>query len=328
LVGKARTGTRLIRRGRLVKRVRKAIRRRRVASVRSRRHKPPYRDPKARERFFLYRAGLYTPLVGVESDIGLMCVAPGDRGPNKKLFVEGKLGNQGLTLARALDTARVSGNDPPGNGKVFLDVGANIGIMTVIALQRHGFRRAVSVEPEPDNFRLLEANLALNHGDAQVRTFNVAVSSSSGDALLRLHTRMSGKHALLNSAARDDAADVVNVATRTLDDVLAEAGHRPEDVGFLKVDTEGHEPQVFGGARAVLAAGPPVMFEYAPLRYTDPEFDVRRLEQVAAEHYTDFLDLRRAIDGEAELRPISELADLRTAYSGPARVTDVLLIRR
>jgi FkbM family methyltransferase len=308
--------------------MRKAIRLRRMASVRARRQKPRYRDKNARHDFFLYRAGLYTPLLGVESDIGLICVSPYDYGQSRRIFVNRRISYR--PLEHALETARSCGEDPASNGRVFLDVGANIGIVTVTALKRHGFRKVVSIEPEPGNFRLLEVNVTLNRGDAQVRTFNVAVSSDVGEAPLLLNKGSHGEHALVTGTAAADSPDVVKVRTRPLDDVLADAGHRPEDVGFLKIDTEGHEPRVLGGAASLLSAGPPTMIEYAPFRYRDPDYGLDLLERIVAEHYSHFLDLRRAIKGQAELRSISELADLRREITTTEerRITDLLLVRR
>ena len=45
-------------------------------------------------------------------------------------------------------------------GAVFVDVGANIGYFTVLAATTAG--KVFAFEPDPENFRLLEANLALN----------------------------------------------------------------------------------------------------------------------------------------------------------------------
>ena len=297
-----------------------------MAWVRSRREGRRYQDPIARRSFFLYEAGLYTPLLGVESEVGLLCVSPYDYGQSQRIFVNRRIAYR--PLRRALEIASSSGQDPSADGKVFLDVGANIGIVTLTALKQHGFRRAVSIEAEPGNFRLLVANVALNRGDAEVRTFNVAASSGAGEAPLRVSRGSHGEHALVAEPAPDE--DIVTVRTRPLDEILAEAEHGPGDVGFLKIDTEGHEPRVLDGARAVLSAGPPTMIEYAPFRYVDSEYGPDRLEQIAAEHYTHFLDLRDAGDDEAELRPISELPDLRREYTTEPkrRITDLLLIRR
>lgn len=48
------------------------------------------------------------------------------------------------------------------DGKVFVDVGANIGIQTIYALLFGGFGKAVCFEPSPTNAMLLRANLAMN----------------------------------------------------------------------------------------------------------------------------------------------------------------------
>src|SRR5215208_3948369 len=198
----ARATWRRVLRSRYGKRARKAIRMRRMARVRSRREGRRYQDPDARRSFFLYEAGLYTPLLGVESEVGLLCVSPYDYGQSQRIFVNRRIAYR--PLRRALEIAGSSGQDPTGEEKVFLDVGANIGIVTLTALKEHGFRRAVSIEAEPGNFRLLVANVALNRGDAEVRTFNVAASSGAGEAPLRVNRGSHGEHALVAEPAPDE----------------------------------------------------------------------------------------------------------------------------
>jgi hypothetical protein len=49
-----------------------------------------------------------------------------------------------------------------------------------------------------------------------------------------------------------------------LDDFLARHGVAPADVGFVKIDIEGYEELALRGALALLAAGPPLLAEFAP----------------------------------------------------------------
>lgn len=309
-----------------LRRLRKRARVRRIESVRSRSESSRYRSPRARERFFLERAGLFTPIVAVESELGLMCVSPYDRGKSRELFVHRRIDDRPFELA--LTVAAEHGEAPWERDRAFLDVGAHIGLSTVAALRRHGFARTLSIEPEPANHRLLVLNVALNRREADARTERVAASDREGTAELRTSRSMHGKHAIV-AEGTSEAGEVVSVPTATLDSLLDRVALEADQVGFVKIDTEGHEPRVLAGAGRLLEQGVPAMVEYAPYRLTDPAFGIDRLDGLLQEHYTGFVDLRRALDGAPRQRPISELPALRAEYAGAGRprVTDVLVLR-
>jgi FkbM family methyltransferase len=63
---------------------------------------------------------------------------------------------------------------------VFVDVGAHIGTSLIPALTHHGFARAVAIEPDPGNVRILRANLDLNGLDGDVALIHAAVSDAPG----------------------------------------------------------------------------------------------------------------------------------------------------
>ena len=62
-------------------------------------------------------------------------------------------------IKRVLSFATRSNSFP--RAAVFVDVGANNGTHTVYAMRSGRFVRALSIEPEPENFRLLRLNLRL-----------------------------------------------------------------------------------------------------------------------------------------------------------------------
>ena len=66
-------------------------------------------------------------------------------------------------------------------GARFLDAGANLGYFSVLAAARVGERgRVYAFEPEPRNFALLEANLALNGYDERALACQAALSEADG----------------------------------------------------------------------------------------------------------------------------------------------------
>ena len=66
-------------------------------------------------------------------------------------------------------------------GDVFVDVGANIGYFSVLAASCVGDTGKVfAFEPDPENFRLLVANTALNGVECRVRPVAAALSDAAG----------------------------------------------------------------------------------------------------------------------------------------------------
>src|SRR6266446_4332287 len=69
-------------------------------------------------------------------------------------------------------------------GKVFIDVGANFGVYTLVASKLAGAAgKVIAIEPTAQSFAVLRQNIALNHF-ANVRAFRVALTQTRGKAWL------------------------------------------------------------------------------------------------------------------------------------------------
>lgn len=143
-------------------------------------------------------------------------------------------------------------------GDLVVDVGAHVGFFTLLAANLVGPSGHVrSFEPVPANFDALNANLALN-GYSWVAALRAAVSDAPGTVSLGLaDTRLVGA-STADFTVGGELSSVEAPAVK-LDDVLGEAGR----VRLLKIDAEGHEPQVLAGAAGVLESSPPdaILFE-------------------------------------------------------------------
>ena len=127
------------------------------------------------------------------------------------------------------------------DGDVFADVGANVGVYSVLAgrvcgAQVHAF------EPAQETLPALSANLAVNGLDGSVRVHPVALSDRKG---VTHFTR--GLDAVNRFARRADS-ESVEVETAPADAILAGRG-----IVAMKVDVEGAEDLVFAGAARLLA---------------------------------------------------------------------------
>lgn len=166
---------------------------------------------------------------------------------------------------------RLSGFFPEGAG-TFLDIGANIGLITV-PMARKGVR-CFAFEPEPRNFGLLEANLRQNGVEDRVTAMQYAIADGPGQLLLELSDVNFGDNRLVREGTNTGEAAYVPVECRRLDDLLD--GKSFEHPLACKVDTQGAEVKVLRGAPRVLAQVDYMVIEFWPA-------GLRRLGDDAAE---------------------------------------------
>jgi FkbM family methyltransferase len=138
-------------------------------------------------------------------------------------------------------------------GETALDIGANIGQMS--NLMRHlagGKGQVISFEPHPEIFSELKYNLQslpVPEGSARVDLHNCALSEAAGEAKLEFGPawKVNRGTAKLATGA-SSSGQSVNVRLLPLDQVVDQA----TKVGVCKIDVEGHELQVFRGAKKLL----------------------------------------------------------------------------
>ena len=126
-------------------------------------------------------------------------------------------------------------------GDVAIDVGANIGQVSIILSQRAGRDgRVFAFEPNPRVVRYLEGNLALN-GCANTTVRNAALGASAGPVRMSDGAR--------DDMNRVDTTGTIEVACSTLDAEIPAGA----PIAFLKIDVEGSELRVLQGGQATLA---------------------------------------------------------------------------
>jgi len=132
---------------------------------------------------------------------------------------------------------------------VFWDVGAHIGSVTLVAASR--CRQVVSFEPDPRSLSTLNENLRKNRL-TNVEVIPSALGASVGVATLyQSASANTGMTSLLANGDRPTTGVRVNV-TRA-DDLIS---RRPELAPtIMKIDVEGGEHLVLGGATALLRMG-------------------------------------------------------------------------
>jgi FkbM family methyltransferase len=220
-------------------------------------------------------------------------VDPSDRVVGSWLMWHG--GWQRREIDTAVEMLSAAGRLPA--DAVFVDVGAHIGTHTIYALRTGRFARAVAFEPEPGNAALLERNLAANgvaHAAAVVRK---AAGAAAGTAVLYLHPRNTGAHAIDVPPSVDGQASL-QVPRVRVDDELHVLGVAADKVGLVWVDVEGYALQVLDGLSTLIARSVPIAFEFEPSRYSRAARE--QLAARLAAHYTTVHSLGR-LDASASV---------------------------
>jgi FkbM family methyltransferase len=138
-------------------------------------------------------------------------------------------------------------------GMVFYDLGANIGLFSLVAARLVGpAGKVVSFEPDPETAARLRRNLARN-GFQNSTVIEAGVWSSSGKQAFRAADALSPDHGVGKIEA-SEAAGSTMVRCVALDDFVA-SGSPPPDA--IKCDVEGAEVEVLRGAREILRTGRP-----------------------------------------------------------------------
>ena len=174
-------------------------------------------------------------------------VSTADKVIGREVFLHGEFDFAKLQTALAI-LAR-EGHPAPTH---LIDVGANIGTITIPALKRGLIQTATAIEPHPHNLRLLRANIALNGLEDRVTVLAQAVGDRSG-VTLHLH------ESATNSGNHSIGAEGIPVSSSKLDDL-----DLPSAPSLLWMDIEGYEGHALHGATRMLAAGIALVCEFNP----------------------------------------------------------------
>lgn len=136
----------------------------------------------------------------------------------------------------------------------FIDVGGSIGLWAVA--MGHQAKRSgntvVTFEPVPHHRKRLCENLRLNGLEQTVEVIGVALGASERTARMNAHPLGAADNAWI------DETGAFEVPVRTLDRVSQDAGW--SDISFIKIDTEGYDPDVIAGAAETIRQWRPVIF--------------------------------------------------------------------
>lgn len=156
------------------------------------------------------------------------------------------------------DTLRWIENFDPGS--IFWDVGANVGLYTVFAAQKHRDIRVIAWEPSAFNLAVLARNIAMSDAAGRIEMIPLPLSNQTGIAPLTLTDTRPASALSAFGVNHDDTGavlqeDRIKAQYRTLglsvDDAVEKLGLPPPN--YLKIDVDGIEHLILKGASRTLA---------------------------------------------------------------------------
>jgi FkbM family methyltransferase len=270
----------------------------------------------------------FAPFIAVERDGITYYVSTSDRALGRYVFGSGTYSQRELGEAIAIIEFMLD-RKALLSGRTFVDIGANIGTTTIPAVKVFGARTALAFEPEPNNFRLLQCNIIANELADRIEAHQVALSDTTGMAILELCEKNSGDNRVRvrNEDGLYQEVDrrVIEIATTQFDQVVLESAFDLENIGLVWMDTQGHEGHILAGAQSITSMEIPIVMEYWPYALQRGD-NLRLLHQLVETSYRTVIDLRKSMGTKTIVQyPADRVWDLESAYPGLS-YTDLILL--
>ena len=194
---------------------------------------------------------------------------------SKKLFIDGDFDFKVLIKAKKLLGMKNSKS-------TLINVGAHIGSTCIPGIKKNFFKNCLCFEPSKRNFRLLKANIFLNEVDNKVQVYNLALSNKKDILYLGMFDNNTGDYRILKNKQKNAEtvkSDILDNYTYNLN----------KNNSLVFMDVQGHEPEVFMGAKKTIRKKIPFIFEFTPSLMNK---DWLKKISILFKYYNFFYDLK------------------------------------
>lgn len=135
---------------------------------------------------------------------------------------------------------------------LFLDIGANFGLYSILLAKAFPHLRVEAFEPVKRNHAQLTANIFANRLEARANAHRLGLSGANAALTIHVDPTSTGVSRVdLASAERNTAVFTQSeeITLMRLDDVVVSSG----ETVFVKIDVEGHAPEVLSGMSTFIA---------------------------------------------------------------------------
>lgn len=135
--------------------------------------------------------------------------------------------------------------------KNILDIGANIGVHSVVYSNYVHSGKVYSFEPQKVVYEILESNLQINNC-TNVIPYNFGASDRDDTFYMNAHYDSKDNQGAFRICSKEESTGIT-IQCKRIDDIGI------ENVGYVKIDVEGHEYETLLGMQELLIRDKPVM---------------------------------------------------------------------
>jgi FkbM family methyltransferase len=140
-------------------------------------------------------------------------------------------------------------------GDTVIDIGGNLGFFVLILNELVGNSGQIySFEPSKRLSQKLASTIKINDLH-NVSIVNLAIGDSEGSTTLHYNPKQSGLSSIVSDFENNSLSEEIKITT--LDKFSQNISKR---VSFIKIDTEGYEPQVLRGAQEIIRRDKPTIY--------------------------------------------------------------------
>ena len=191
---------------------------------------------------------------------------------------------------------------------VFLDIGANIGTTSIYVKKIvNPELRVIGIECGKENYNLFRINCILNNAE-DIEIEEIGFSNYNGTGKYIYNETNSGNSCVINESINQRNLD--DVSLTTLDEYIKDKNIGSGDIGYIWMDTEGHESEIIEGAKNTLSNSRiPLMQEFNYRDYIKKGLFDSYLNNIG-KIYTSFIDARYYLkSNEMIIKNVYELKD-------------------
>lgn len=185
-------------------------------------------------------------------------------------------------------------------GGTVLDIGANMGVISIGMIHNGLMERAIAIEPEPRNFSLLQHNVRQNRLEDRVICLPYAASDIRSKVEFELSDENFGDHRI--RPKRMHAPELFQESSRRVTEVEADCldhllENLPKDfidhIRLIWLDAQGHEGKIFLGGRRIFSRDIPVVSEIWPYGIKRVGMSEERFCSIAEDYWSSYWVIRR-----------------------------------
>mgnify|MGYP001134072198 CR=1 FL=1 len=174
-----------------------------------------------------------------------------------------------------------------------LDIGSHIGYYSLIGALYSEKGKVVSIEPEPNNFKILQQNILINEYRDKIIPFNCALSDKNGKQKFYISYNNTAGHTLkVNKIGSENniIEKTIEVNCITLDELFSRLKLK---IDFIKIDAEGSELDIFRGGKQFLKDNKElkIITEFCPKFYAVSGQDIKDYYNLLRENGFDIWQL-------------------------------------